>query len=61
MDKKKPDADKKSAEKSPEMEEIEVRPNPEQPPDNGSEETEDFSLKGLGLPDRDLKKNLGCG
>jgi hypothetical protein len=24
-------------------------------------ENEEPSLKGIGLPDRDLKKNLGCG
>jgi hypothetical protein len=34
---------------------------PKFPEKTKNDESEDLPFKGLGLPDRDLKKNLGCG
>jgi hypothetical protein len=43
-----------------------VKPEPaveqlKSPEKTKNDESEDLPFKGLGLPDRDLKKNLGCG
>ena len=62
MDKKKPDADKKPAVKRQDQEQAENHQNAELPRENEDNEgIEGLPLKGIGLPDRDLKKNLGCG
>ncbi len=63
MSKEQPDNDGKPPAKPLDDKSPEKSPDPETQAEKGDQDDEglDILLRGLGLPDRDLKKNLGCG